>query len=158
MDAFETVSCTCDAILFHIFMKKSWKSPSKWIRKVVNLSINFKKSPYPHVCEHSDRSTRRMTFPFASANYICFKDHLEHKQWGLTMRRKFFWSPRAPPSRFQKLSFWGLSKGKVVYLGINFKKSPSPHVCDHSDRSTRRATFPFAFANYICFQENLEHK
>ena len=128
---------------------------------MVYLGINFKKSPSPHVCDHSDRSTRRATFPFGSANYICFKDHLKHKQWGLTMRRKFFQSPQGPPSRFQKLSFWSLSEGpleKVLYLGINFKKSPSQHIYVHSDPSTRRTHFPFAFANYKYLKEHLQHK
>ena len=50
------------------------------------------------------------------------------------------------------------SYGKVVYLDTSFKKSPSLHVCDHSDRSTRRATFPFGSANYICFKDHLKHK
>ena len=73
------------------------------LRKVCILSINFKKSPSGHVCEHSDRSKRRMTTPFVSANYICSTEQLRHKQWASTMRRKIFESPRPPPGRFQKL-------------------------------------------------------
>ena len=42
------------------------------------MGIIFKKSPSPHVSGYSDRSTGRTTFPFASANYISFKDHLQN--------------------------------------------------------------------------------
>ena len=42
-------------------------------------------------------------------------------------------------------------------LGINFKKSPMHDVCRHSCRSTRRATIPFALANYICPNDTCKH-
>ena len=72
--------------------------------------------------------------------------------------QKIFSGPFCTTKSFSKTLFLSSFQGKVVYLGINFKKSPSQHVCDRSDRSTRRMTFPFAFANYICFKEHLEHK
>ena len=56
----------------------------------MDLGINFEKSPIHDVCEHSDRSRRRTTIPFAFANYICSKEHLKHKRSGLTTRRNFF--------------------------------------------------------------------
>ena len=94
----EIFNCGIKLLKIHVFKVGLWES------------IKSEKLPSQHVCDHNDRSTRRTTFPFAFANYICFKEHLEHKQWSIKMRRKFFRGPRAPPSRFQKLSFWSVSK------------------------------------------------
>ena len=91
--------------LRHQIIGNSWFQGGLW------GSIKSEKSPSQHVCDHNDRSTGRATFPFAFANYICFKEHLQHKQWGMRMRRKVFRRPREPSSRFEKLSFWALSKG-----------------------------------------------
>ena len=74
------------------------------------------------------------------------------------MRRKFFVTSRAPVSRFQKLSFDGYLLKKVLWRGLNLQKSPCAHVCDRSDRSKRRKTFPFALANYKLSKEHLENK
>ena len=90
---------------------------------MVNLTIHFKKSPSPHVYDHGDRSTGCTSLPFAFANYISFKEHLEHKQWGLVMHRKDFWGPRAPPSGFQKLSFYSISKENSIIIWLSFPKN-----------------------------------
>ena len=43
------------------------------------LIMKAKKSPCAHVCDRSDRSKRRKTFPFALTNYKLPKEHLENK-------------------------------------------------------------------------------
>ena len=63
------------------------------------------------------------------------------------------------PKVLQKTWYFKVPEvGPVIYLGINSQKSPSPHVCDHRDRSTHRTTFPFSFASYICSKEHPKHK